>query len=234
MSGDKVVAIHQPNFFPWLGYFNKVASADVFILMDNVQFSKKGGNWANRVQLMINGAARWVTVPVVRGYSGVRPIKDIQINNATAWRNDLMKTVQVSYGRAPHFEAMKPVVAKLVYETTDNLAQYNASAIRALSSLLGLNTSALVLGSDLEVAGHGTDLLISMVKAVEGTAYLAGGGADGYQEDEKFEEAGIELIAQDFQHPVYPQVNTPEFVPGLSVLDALMNCGPQAAGLIQS
>ena len=144
-----------------------------------------------------------------------------------------MKTIQVSYGRAPHFEAMQRVVAELVYETTDNLAQYNASAIRALSSLLGLEPSKLVLGSDLEVEGHGTDLLVSMVKAVDGTAYLAGGGAEGYQEDEKFEDADIELIAQDFQHPVYTQVKAPEFVPGLSVLDALMNCGPETTSLVR-
>ena len=79
MPVKKVVAIHQPNFFPWLGFFNKVACSDVFILMDNVQFPKKGGSWSNRVQLAINGQAAWVTMPVVRSFHGTRIIKDMQI-----------------------------------------------------------------------------------------------------------------------------------------------------------
>lgn len=225
MSKRKVVAIHQPNFFPWLGYFDKIARADVFILLDNVQFPKKGGNWSNRVKLIINGQAAWVTMPVVRSYHGTRLINQMQINNATPWRNKLLKTIQINYSRAPFFDALFPLLSELVNNPTDQLATYNLATIYALMENLELDRSKLVLGSSLNVAGQATDLLISMVKAVGGTAYLAGGGASGYQEDEKFAAAGIELIYQNFEHPVYAQVNTKQFVPGLSIIDSVINGG---------
>lgn len=225
MPVRKVVAIHQPNFFPWLGYFDKIARSDVFILMDNVQFPKKGGGWSNRVQLAINGQAAWVTMPVVRSFHGTRIIRDRQINNSTPWREKLLKTVQINYARTPFFEQVFPLFKNLMNNPTDRLMDYNEAAIRAVAEAIGLDTSRLVIGSTLDTAGSATDLLISMTRAVGGTAYLCGGGASGYQEDEKFGQAGLELIYQQFQHPIYPQINTSEFVPGLSIIDALMNCG---------
>ena len=225
MSGSTVVAIHQPNFFPWLGYFNKISRSDVFILMDNVQFPKKGGSWSNRVQLAIDGQATWVTMPVVRSFHGTRTIHDMQINSSTPWRDKLLKTVQISYARAPFFEQVFPLFKDMVNNPTDRLMDYNEAAIRAIADAIGLDTSGLVIGSTLDTAGAATDLLISMTRAVGGTAYLCGGGASGYQEDDKFAQAGLELVYQQFHHPIYPQINTSEFVPGLSILDSLMNCG---------
>jgi hypothetical protein len=96
-----------------------------------------------------------------------------------------------------------------------------------LAGMLRFDTSKLILGSTLNAKGSSTDLLISMVKSVGGTGYLCGGGASGYQEDEKFSLEGLTLKYQDFSHPVYLQFNTSEFVPGLSIIDALMNCGPE-------
>ena len=221
----KVVAIHQPNFFPWLGFFDKIACSDVFILMDNVQFPKKGGSWSNRVQLIVNGKAAWVTMPVVRSFHGTRIIKDMQINNSTPWRENLLKTVQMNYARALFFEQVFPLFKNLVNNPTDRLMDYNEAAIRALAAAVGLDTSCLVVGSTLDTVGEATDLLISMTHAVGGTAYLCGRGAEGYQEDDKFAQAELELIYQHFQHPIYPQVNTSEFIQGLSIVDALMNCG---------
>lgn len=221
----KVVAIHQPNFFPWLGFFDKLARSDVFILMDNVQYPKKGGGWGNRVQLIINGQAAWVTMPVVRSYHGTRLIRDMQINDSTPWREKLLKAIQTNYARSPFFDQIFPLFENLVDNPTNNLANYNEAAIRATATALGLDASKLVLGSTLDVAGEATDLLISVTRAVGGTGYLCGGGADNYQENNKFVQARIGLIYQRFQHPVYPQINTSAFVPGLSILDALMNCG---------
>lgn len=225
MPPRKIVAIHQPNFFPWLGYFNKLAHSDIFILMDNVQLTKKGGSWANRVQLIINGQAVWVTMPIVRSYHGTRLIKDMQINNSTPWREKLLKAIQTNYARSPFFGQIFPLFKNLVNNPTDNLADYNETAIRAIAKAIGLDTSRLVLGSTLDSTGEATTLLISMAHAVGGTAYLCGKGSEDYQADDKFAQVKIELIYQAFKHPVYPQINTSAFVPGLSIIDALMNCG---------
>jgi hypothetical protein len=224
MPDHRVVAIHQPNFFPWLGYFDKLARSDVFVLLDNVQFPKTGGSWLNRVRLAVNGQPQWVSMPVLRAHHGVRNIADVEINNTTPWRLKLLKTLQMNYRRSPHFDEVFPLVAKLVENQTDHLAEYNQSAITTLATALGLTDTELVLGSTLAVEGKSTDLLIAIVQAVGGTAYLCGDGAAGYQMDEKFAAAGLELIYQDFEHPFYPQTTSQEFIPGLSVIDALMNC----------
>lgn len=224
MAG-KVVAIHQPNFFPWLGYFDKIARADVFVVLDNVQFPKKGGTWVNRVRLLTGGKATWVTLPVVRAYHGLRLIRDMAIDNSFPWRAKVLKTIDINYRRAPYFKEVWPVVTELISNPTESLAEYNLTTIRTLSELLGLDTSTLIIGSTLEAGGQATDLLIDIVNAVDGTTYLCGGGATGYQDDELFAAAGIGLVYQDFHHPVYVQRTAPDFVPGLSIVDALMNCG---------
>jgi hypothetical protein len=225
MSRPRVVAIHQPNFLPWLGYFDKIVRADVFIFMDNAQFPKTGGTWTNRVKLWIGGQPAWVTVPVVRAYHGTRLIREMQINNTIPWRDRLLKTIRMNYARAPFFEIVFPSVTEWMNHPTDSLSEFNIATIRALAAAVRLDHSKCVLGSTLNVEENATDLLIAMTKAVGGTAYMCGGGASGYQNDDEFPAAGISLLYQNYTHPIYPQVNTVEFIPGLSVIDALMNCG---------
>lgn len=220
-----LVAIHQPNFLPWLGYFDKIRRADVFIVLDSVQIPKTGGTWANRMKLLVSGAPAWVTVPIVRGYHGTRTIAETDINNQVPWRAKLLKTIELNYRRAAHFDAVFPWVTDLIANSADKIADYNLYAIRAVAKAVHIDPDKLVMGSSLSVEGHATSLLVSMVRAVHGDAYLAGGGATGYQDDAMFSEAGLELRFQDFQHPVYRQFNTAEFVPGLSIVDAFMNCG---------
>ncbi|WP_207765418.1 WbqC family protein [Cuspidothrix issatschenkoi] len=226
MKKTKIVAIHQPNFFPWLGYFDKIARSDIFIIMDNVQFPKTGaGTWSNRAKLLIAGQSNWITMPIIRSYSGKITYQDIQINNHQTWRSKLLKTIQINYCRSSFFDIVFPQLLELINYPTDSLVDFNLNAIHELINVLELDISKFILGSNLKVEGNATDLLISMVKAVEGTAYLCGGGASGYQENDKFSLEGIELIYQNFQHPVYQQINTKEFVSGLSIIDVLMNCG---------
>ena len=220
----RVVAIHQPNFFPWLGYFEKLARADVFVLLDDAQFPKKGGTWVNRVRMLVNGRPTWVTAPVNRSYHGVREIREMQLDGSTAWRAKVVKTVQASYVRALQFDEVFGRISGLIENPTDELIAYNLTAIRALAHDLGLDTDKLVTSSELGVDAAATERLVSLVKAVDGDAYLAGGGAAEYQQDELFAQAGIELIPQRFRHPRYPQPVEPA-VEGLSVIDALMNCG---------
>jgi hypothetical protein len=196
----------------------------VFVVLDNAQFSKTGGTWTNRVQMVVNKEPAWVTVPMVRAYHGLRTIREMRINDSEPWRAKLLRTIEMSYGRTPHFKELEPLVREVIEQRTSDLAEYNLAAIRTLCTALEL-TTPIVLGSTLRSEGHSTDLLITMIQALGGTSYLAGGGAAGYQEDDKFRQAGIDVIYQEFQHPVYPQLNTSSFRPGLSIVDALMNCG---------
>lgn len=217
---ERVVAIHQPNFLPWLGYFEKIARSDVFILLDNVQFPKKGGSWTNRVRLLVSGRPKWVTVPVSRSYHGVRRIDEIEVDDTQPWRRKILETVRTSYARAPHFTEVFSLIESWLSNPTTRIAELNIVAIRDLAQHLGFETKDLVLASELDCSEKATELLICLTTAVHGTTYLCGGGAD-YQDDAAFAAAGLSLRYQDFEHPEYSQTGE-EFHPGLSIVDALM------------
>jgi hypothetical protein len=220
-----LVAIHQPNFFPWQGYFDKVRRADVFVFLDAVDYPRSGsggmGSWCNRVKLNIQDEARWVTCPVQKLSLGA-PISDAVIDDRQPWREKLLRTLQSNYARAPHYGAAMAVLEPLIRSQQANLASFNIAAITTIADHLGLQTR-FVRQSELNFEGRATTLLISLVKAAGGTAYLAGGGAGDYQEDGLFADAGVDLVCQDFK-PL-PYGDEARFIPGLSVIDALMQNG---------
>jgi WbqC-like protein family len=222
----KLVAIHQPNFLPWLGFFDKLARADVFVLLDDVQFPRTSkGTWINRVKLLVAGKATWMTVPIVRSAGSTRAVREVQIDDSQPWRKKLLRTVEVNYRRAPYFDEVFPFVEELVTRPTDQLAGFNEANIRRLAEELGLDTAKLVHSSEIKTVAGGTELLVELTRAVGGTAYLSGGLApEAYQDDAVFAAAEVELVFQDFRHPTYPQ-RVDEPVHGLSIVDALMNCG---------
>lgn len=223
----KIAAIHQPSFFPWLGFFNKIVRSDVFVILDNVQFPKTGGYWANRVKLIVGGKGEWVTMPINRSYSGTRNINEIEIDNSRNWNQKMLKSISVNYGKAKYFEEIYPIASSLLESPGTDLTQFNLKVIHEFCTMLKIDTSHFRRGSDMNVSGTSTDLLISIVTETGCNAYMCGGGASKYQEDEKFAQNNIELIYQNFKHPVYDQFNTKEFVAGLSILDTLMNCGAE-------
>ncbi len=225
MSSRRVVAIHQPNFFPWLSYFDKIIRCDVFVILDNVQFQKKGGTWSNRVRILAGNKADWITAPLNRAYHGVKKISEIETDNSKPWREKIIKTIETNYGSAPYFGEVFPVLNELVRNHSDNLSEYNLNSIRTLCEILEIDTSKFERASELSVNGTATDLLINIVKETGATGYLYGRGAVNYQDNDKFNNEGLELIAQDFIHPVYSQFSSDEFIPGLSVIDSLMNVG---------
>ena len=225
IKSSRVVAIHQPNFFPWLGYFDKIARSDVFILLDHVQFQKTGGTWSNRVKLLVGVESRWVTAPIVRNYHGVLAINEMEFQANNPWREKLLKSLVANYTRAPFFKETMGFIEPLILNSENNLARYNGTAVMAIAKHLGLPTEKLRWSSEMGVDQYASEMLISLTRAVDGNTYMCGGGAEGYQEDTAFAEAGIDLVYQNFQHPVYIQSGSKEFVPGLSIIDALMNIG---------
>lgn len=224
-----LVAIHQPNFFPWLGYFEKIRRADTLILLDAVAYPRAGsggmGSWCNRVRLAVQGEARWVTCPLQHMRFGT-PIGAVQIDDSQPWRMKLLRTLEANYRRAPQFESCMTLLKPLVLEVEGNLSAFNVRAIKAIAAHLGLSTR-FVLESSLQYSGTATDRLVSLVKAVNGSAYLSGDGAAGYQRDELFGENGLDLMKLNFVQRAYGEPS--RFIPGLSVIDYLMWDGRQLA-----
>jgi WbqC-like protein family len=220
-----LVAIHQPNFFPWLGYFDKIRRADTFVFLDVVDYPRSGsggmGSWINRVRIAIKGEAHWNTCPLLRMPLG-SPILAATIDDAQPWRKKLLKTLQANYGRAPRYNETMKILEPLILAPLTNLAAFNGAAIEAIAADLGLKTRFL-WQSKLAHSGRATNLLTSLVILAGGDAYLAGGGASGYQEDELFTVSGIRLVPQCFVPKSYG--DPAHFLPGLSVIDYLMHDG---------
>lgn len=221
----RVVAIHQPNFFPWLGFFDKVIRSDVFIVLDHVQFPKSEGNWSNRVKMAVNGEAAWVTMPVARDYDGFRRIDEMRIDNRAPWRRKLLQLLRTNYGRALAFREVFPVVESWVETPADLVADYNIGVVTAMCATLGLRSSHLVRSSTLGADGAKSELVANLVTAVGGTAYLSGDGSGGYLQEEVLTSAGVAVEYQHFRHPEYLQRPGHGFIAGLSILDAIFHCG---------
>lgn len=219
-------------FSPWLGYFDKIALSDVFIFLDDVQFSKTGGTWSNRVKLLLAEEPRWVTAPIRRAFHGVVSINQIEWSAEQPWRAKLLKTLSVNYSKKPFFRETMAWLEPLILLPEGNLARYNMAVIRAIADQIGLRHDHCVTSSSLCGQGQASELLIDLTHKVGGDCYLCGGGASGYQEDEAFASAGVELRYQSFAHPIYTQHGGREFIPGLSIVDALMNLGFEGVGKI--
>jgi hypothetical protein len=222
----RVVAIHQPNFFPWLGYFSKIARSDVFMFLDDAQFERSSaGTWSNRVRLLVGGNAAWITVPVRRPHGAVQRVNEIEIDTTQDWRGRLLKTVQANYARTAHFAEVFALLERICADAGERLADFNRSAVTAVWRQLGLRSPDFVCASDYHVETRSTDRLVDLVRAAGGDTYLSGDGADGYQQDERFAQSGVHLQYLRFAHPQYPQRGVTAFVPGLSCIDALCHCG---------
>jgi len=221
----KVVAIHQPNFFPWLGYFDKIIRSDQFIFLDHVQFPKTGGVWSNRVKMLLYGEAKWVTAPIMRNFHGVRAIYDMEFQPGNPWREKMLINIETNYSKMPYFKEMIDFFGPLIMNKEDNLSRYNINAILFISQRLGVSSEKFNWSSKLPFQGQSNEMLATLTKSIGGDTYMCGGGADGYQDDALFAQRGVQLRYQSFQHPAYPQRGQAGFIAGLSVIDAAMNLG---------
>lgn len=215
------VAIHQPNYAPWLGYFQKIAQSDIFVFLDDVQFSK--GSYINRVQILSSSVSRWITQPVSVSL-GV-PICSVEIVQEN-WTSSHLEILKTAYGKAEAFSDVWPEIEEIYNDLNgNNLASVNLTLTVRLAENLGIAIRA-VRSSEIEIGElSGDDRLIAIVKEIApyGT-YLSGRGGKKYQDPKKFSAADINLTFTDFEHPQYPQ-GRDAFIPGLSVLDAVFHLG---------
>jgi hypothetical protein len=222
-----IVAIHQPNFFPWLGYFNKIVCSDKFVLLDHVQYAKQGaGSYVNRVKILVQGKPVWITLPVDRTFKGVRPINQIEIKKDGKWQTKIIRTLDFNYSKATYYHEVRDFLEELIMESSSGLSTYNQRNIFALSERLGIDRKKFLLSSSLKLSGSATEMLVEITRIIGGDTYMCGSGAPlHYQNDVIFEREGLGLKYQGFVHPEYPQLRTNEFQQGLSIIDALMNTG---------
>ena len=219
-----IAAIHQPNYIPWLGYFLKIAYATTFVFLDITAYSPSG-SFVNRNSIKTPGGPAWLTIPVMTSGRFGQLISEVKTDCRYRWSLRHMSTLRSNYGRAPHFKETIALLEPHYAGVTENtsLAEFNIGLIRSIVAYLGISAQ-FIRASDLNVSGHKTDLLLEICRTVRAKTYLAGMGAKCYQDDAKFEEAGIATVYSSFSQHSYPQ-RFGEFVGNLSIVDALMNCG---------
>jgi hypothetical protein len=218
------VTILQPSYLPWLGYFEQMHRSDQFVLYDDVQFTRR--DWRNRNRVRVQEGSIWLTVPIIQKNKYEQNLLETKIDNSTSWKRKHLETIRCHYSKTPFFDLHFPWCEKIFNSEWNFLLDLSLETIQYLKGQLKINTP-LLRSSELGGAGEKTERLISICKQLGATHYLSGESASNYISDKNFSDQGIELEYQEYQHPEYPQ-RYEGFVPFLSTIDLLFNCGDKS------
>lgn len=232
-----LVAIHQPNFMPWLGYFDRMIQADLFVLLDHVQFERR--NYQNRCMIRLEDDTKWLTVPVVQ-LSQKETIIDKRVDNPADlsgsrwWGPNHFQTLRYAYRKSPYFALYAPKLQEILTARWDKLVDLNIATLEFAREALGIATP-MKRSSTLACEGQKSALLLDVCQRTGASAFLGGmGGSREYLDKSAFAEAGMGVVWQEFVHPAYAQPGVAPFMKGLSVLDLLFNCGPASTEIVHA
>lgn len=225
-----LVAAHQPLFIPWLGYFDKISQVDLFVIVDNVQFTSSG--WIRRNTIKAKEGPTTLVVPLSHKSLSEKQLTEQLINeviidgNDKNWKRVHLKRYQMCYGRAQFFSEINPMLKKIYSESYETLCSLNIKLVKEVCSYLNIKTP-LITASELKVDGHKTDLIIDICKKTEANSFMLGmGGSRDYAKKDLINSNGIGIVEQNFIHPTYPQL-WGSFASHLSVLDFMFNVGQE-------
>ncbi len=220
-----ILTAHQVGYLPWLGFFAKIDQADLFCSFDAVQYEKKG--WINRNYIKTANGPLLLTVPVFSKGHFDTLVKDVEIEQGN-WIRKHMRSIELAYRAAPHFEQHFAGVGAILdlYSEGGLLNDMNLDLLRYFLRTLGIQRQ-LVNASDYDFKGEKSGLVLDMCLKLKATTYIFGGQGKDYADTAAFSAAGVLCQFQEYQHPTYPQLHGP-FVPNMSILDLVMNCGPQS------
>jgi hypothetical protein len=220
---SRTAVIHQPDFLPWLGYFHRLLQADLFIALDHVQFvTGTSRSWTHRDMIKTPQGAKWLSLRVQKAPFGTA-IRDVCLAPDPEWRIENLNLIRENYRKAPFFQEIFPHLETLYRQPHAGMAAMNIASLDLLEEMLDTRTPRLI-SSEMSPQGTSTAMLVDLLKKAGATRYVSGLGARAYLDAALLEKAGIELVWQAFRPPVYPQLHG-EFIPTLSSIDALFNCG---------
>lgn len=226
------ITIHQPEHLPWLGFFHKINMADVYVVLDNVQYRHK--YFQNRNRIRASSGEVWLNVPILRKCKRFQLIKEVAINNdIERWQQKNWKSIYLNYKKAPCFAKYAEYFEELYSKEWQLLVDLNIDIIKNCLQFLGI-TVQVVYASQLKVEGRGEQLVLDICKALNADVYISGiSGIAGKGKDykDKFSEHGIKVIYDDFHHPIYKQLYEP-FLPCMSIIDLLFNHGDKSLDII--
>ncbi len=231
MDKTKVVSvgIHQPNFFPWLGFFHKMKESDVFIILDTVDIvlgSSKAITHRTKIKT-IQGES-WLSLPLKK--EGTKIIKELQFREETDWRNELLSKIKKNYHHSPFFNEVFPFIEECVQINISNLSVYNTRIIKMVAERLKIKTT-IFFASELNVTTiDKNERLIELIKKIPGNVYLSGKGGQSYNDEAMFDKNEIVIKYLTYTPKEYSQLHG-GFISGLSVIDYLFSVNPKEYGI---
>ncbi len=223
-----ICTVHQPNYLPYLGFFEKANRSDIFILYDTTQFKKN--DWQNRNKLCISNAWQWISIPVYHDFGqkiNEVKIKDPQKSLAKSWRS-----IQVIYAKAPYFKKYAGSYEEIYHSEIELLNDLNCKIILQAAEHLGLKTK-FVKSSELPpVESTSTQALIDLTNLAKADTYISGGEGINYLDMDLWKSSGLKIMFQKYVHPAYKQFNSETFQPYMNILDLLFNCGDESIEIL--
>jgi hypothetical protein len=223
-----IVSVHQPQYLPWLGYFDKIEKADVFVLLDNVQFKKN--EWQNRNKIKTAAGEQWLTVPVM--YRFPQLINEVEVNNKERWQHKQQQAVISNYKKAPHWDGLEPFFTDLFQSQWQTISQLNIHVVKTLAKILGIETPLHVASEIGNFPEDPDERLIAITKHFGADTYLAGSGGHDYMDMDKYDRNSVKVLFQDYKHPVYDQLFG-DFLPYMSVIDLIFNNGGESLRILR-
>ncbi|MCK9376420.1 MAG: WbqC family protein [Syntrophobacterales bacterium] len=224
------VGIHQPLYLPWLGLFDRIYQCDLFILLDNVPYSKN--YFLNRNKIRTKDSWIWLTIPVLfKGNTGIL-INDIKIDNRQDWRKKHWLSIYYSYRNSPHFNKYSEFFEGFYKKEWVYLAEATDCIFSYLLAELDIKTP-IKMASSLDVRGKKEELILNICEHLKADNYLSGPDGRNYLHLDLWNEKHIKVQFHDYLHPQYPQPDG-EFLSHLSVIDLLFNCGPESLNILIS
>lgn len=219
------VAIMQPYFFPYIGYFQLIATSDVFVLHDDVQYIK--GGWVNRNRILLNGEDRIVTLPVQKGAYDLPINARSYVQDAQPYK-DIINLIQPAYSKAPFFQQVFPLLNDILMSADKNVARFNENLIRRIADYLGIK-SKIIVSSDMEKNNSlaGELRVLEICKRLNATDYTNPIGGTALYHHETFNKQGIALHFLEAQNVRYQQRGE-VWLPFLSIIDVMMELEPLA------
>lgn len=226
----KTLVVLQPGYLPWLGYFDQLSRADVFVHYDDVQFDKHG--WRNRNRIKTPGGPLWLTVPVRHHGLGRPRINEVVIDETSGWARKHVASLRQYYGKAPHGSRYLPQLEEVLQRPWQRLVDLDLAVVSLMAQWLHLEPPVFK-SSEIGIEGGQSERLIALCRHFGATRYLSGDAASDYLDVQAFSAAGIDVAWQQYRHPEYPQQHG-AFVPYLSAIDLLFNCGDESGQILQS
>jgi len=226
-----ILSAHQLHYLPWLRYIHKIAVSDIFVILDNIQFNKNG--WQNRNKIKAPQGAQVLTVPVL--HKQAQMLSEVQTDAKQPWRRKHLKSLQAAYSKAPFYTRYIGFFEELYAREWTRLNDLNYEILQYGVKTLGIETR-IVRSSDIAMRGEASGRLVALCEDFGAHTYLSGSFAvEEYLDRALFDKAGVKVGIQEFVCPEYSQLyHKAGFVPELSIVDLMFNCGPESLNVLLS